>query len=130
MALGDGAFTGGFPKKTLVREMGMRGPTLITDEFGTSRECLVLQVVLCSFFLSYLCVSGPIGHWAVSDVGWLFGSHCSCSAARSPAAASATMAPPWSMVVCALCIVLYYGRLSALTGVSRSGERGARRARA
>ena len=39
VALGDGAFTGGFPKKTLARELGMRGPTLIADEFATSREC-------------------------------------------------------------------------------------------
>jgi hypothetical protein len=39
VALGDGSFTGGFPKKTFARELGMRGPTLIADEFATSREC-------------------------------------------------------------------------------------------
>jgi hypothetical protein len=37
--MGDGTFSGGFPKKTFARELGMRGPTLIADEFATSREC-------------------------------------------------------------------------------------------
>jgi hypothetical protein len=39
VAMGDGAFSGGFLKKTFARELGMRGPTLIADEFATSREC-------------------------------------------------------------------------------------------
>lgn len=39
VVLGDGCFSGGFPKKTFARELGMRGPTLIADEFATSKEC-------------------------------------------------------------------------------------------
>ena len=33
VVMGDGCFGGGFPKKTFARELGMRGPTLIMDEF-------------------------------------------------------------------------------------------------
>jgi len=35
VALGDGMFSGGFPKKTFARELAMRGLTLITSEFYT-----------------------------------------------------------------------------------------------
>jgi len=39
VALGDGTFSGGFPKKTFARELAMRGPTLIISEFYTSKMC-------------------------------------------------------------------------------------------
>ena len=39
IALGDGMFGGGFPKKTFARELAMRGPTLIISEFNTSKMC-------------------------------------------------------------------------------------------
>jgi len=39
IALGDGMFSGGFPKKTFARELAMRGPTLIISEFCTSKMC-------------------------------------------------------------------------------------------
>ena len=39
VALGDGMFSGGFPKKTFARELAMRGPTLIISEFNTSKMC-------------------------------------------------------------------------------------------
>jgi len=32
-------FGGGFPKKTVARELAMRGPTLIISEFNTSKMC-------------------------------------------------------------------------------------------
>ena len=37
VALGDGMFSSGFPKKTFARELSMRGPTLIISEFCTSK---------------------------------------------------------------------------------------------
>jgi hypothetical protein len=39
VAMGDGSSSGGFPKKSFARELGMRGPTIIADEFATSKVC-------------------------------------------------------------------------------------------
>ena len=39
VALGDGLFSGDFPKKSFARELAMRGPTLIVDEYFTSQRC-------------------------------------------------------------------------------------------
>jgi len=39
VALGDGMFSGGFPKKPFARELAMRGPTPIISEFYTSKMC-------------------------------------------------------------------------------------------
>jgi len=39
VALGDGMFSGGFPKKTFAWELAMRGPTLIISEFCTTKMC-------------------------------------------------------------------------------------------
>jgi len=39
VALGDGLFSGDFPKKPFARELAMRGPTLIADEYFTSQKC-------------------------------------------------------------------------------------------
>jgi len=38
-ALSDGLFSGGFPKKPFARELAVRGPTLIVDEYFTSQKC-------------------------------------------------------------------------------------------
>ena len=39
VALGDGLFSGGFPKTPFARELAVRGPTLIVDEYFTSKKC-------------------------------------------------------------------------------------------
>jgi len=39
VALGDGVFSGAFPKKPFARELAVRGPTLIVDEYFTSQRC-------------------------------------------------------------------------------------------
>jgi len=39
VALGDGLFSGAFPKKPFARELAVRGPTLIVDEYFTFQRC-------------------------------------------------------------------------------------------
>jgi len=39
VALGDGLYSGAFPKKPFARELAVRGTTLIVDEYFTSQKC-------------------------------------------------------------------------------------------